>query len=792
MTAPAGIIGQRLKRVEDRRLVMGGGAYVDDIHVAGELHLAVLRSPFAHARINSIAAERARQMPGVVNVFTAADLGARNGPIPSPVWAPPALGLVERVAPFLQPELMHVLARDRVRHAGEAIAAVVATDRYVAEDALAEIEVDYEPLTVVSDIDAALEPGAPLVNEDWPDNVAARFVVEKGDVDAAFRAADRVVTARLTIPRSTLTPIENRGVVAEPDRRSGGLTVWSSTQQPHYLHRALEELLGIPGDAIRVVAPDVGGGFGVKSMVYPEELLVPVLALALGRAVRWTDTRRENFVSAVHSRDQRHDIELALRADGTLLGLRDRFVVDAGCSNIEGLVCPYNTAAHLPGPYRIPALRIESLTVLTNKVPNAAHRGAGRPEAVFALEGALDVAAEALGLDGVELRRRNIVGPADLPYDVGIPYRDGKPLVLDGDSLGCLEDAVEAIGWSGFRARQDELRLAGRYLGLGFASYIEGSGIGPYESAHVRVHPSGRVVVTVAAPSQGQGHETTLAQICAASLGARVQDVRVIQGDTAALPFGTGTFDSRTAIVVGNAVAVASAQLKEKVLAAAADALEVSPLDLDVVDGRIEVAGSPGAGLTLGQLATRIGPGTGRLGAAGPGLEVHSGYELPSIPFSTGAHACIVEVDTETGEVRIEHYVVVHDSGRLINPLIVEGQLMGGLVQGLGGALLEELVYDEDGQLRSGTFMDYGLPRSTDIPRVTLLHRESATASNPLQVKGVGESGVIPVAAAVVGAVNDALRPLGARLATYPVTVDRVLTLLADAAARPVAERVAV
>jgi carbon-monoxide dehydrogenase large subunit len=772
--------GAPIKRVEDPRLLVGNGEYVDDIRQPGALQVAVLRSVYAHAQIRSIDTSAAASMPGVIGVETAATLGSLNGPFPHPTWFPPAKALQDAIHPHLRPEVIRLLASDKVRYVGEPVAAVIATDRYLAEDAVRRIQIDYEPLPVLVDAERALDADAPLINEEWGDNLAAHFVIESSDVDAAFASADRVVRQTIHLPRSTPTPVENRGVVAVPDRRSGGVTVWSASQQPHWLRDGLERVLGIPGDRIRVVAPDVGGGFGVKSMVYPEELLVPTLAIRLDRPVRWTDTRRENFVSATHTRDQIHHLEIALRTDGTILGLRDRYVVDAGASNCECLVNPYNTAAHLPGTYRIPAMRIECFTVLTNKTANAAARGAGRPEAVFAMEGLLDAAADALGLDRVEMRRRNTLRADEMPYAHGILYRDGVPVILDGgDYSACLEDALAAVGYEGFRTRQAEAAANGRLLGIGVGSYIEGTGVGPYESALIRIQPSGRVIVNVGPPSQGQSHETTFAQICADELGVPFESVRIVQGDTLALPWGGGTIASRTAVVVGNAVARASRGLRDKVIAAAADLLEVAPADVQFEDGRISVVGSPNVSMPLGQLAARVAPGIGRMNEhIGPGLEEYEGFQPPTVTFANGVHACVVEVDPETGVVAILAYAVVHDCGRLINPVVVEGQIMGGLAQGLGMALFEELRYDESGQLQNGSLMDYGIPRATDMPPVTITHRETPSERNPLGIKGVGEAGAIPVPATVVSAVGDALRVIGAEIRAVPLTPDRVLNAL--------------
>ncbi|HXG39516.1 MAG TPA: xanthine dehydrogenase family protein molybdopterin-binding subunit [Candidatus Limnocylindrales bacterium] len=772
------LIGRAVKRIEDRRFVTGRGEYVDDVPLPDALHVAIVRSTYAHALIRAIDRSEALDQEGVVAVVTAADLGSTNGPHPHPTWFPPHPPLQAAVRPFTRPERIWLLAADRVRFVGEPVAAVVATDRYLAEDAARLVAVDYEPLPVVPDAERGLAPDAPLINPEWGDNVAARFAISAGDVDAAFARAARVVRRRLRYARAICTPIEPRGVAARPGR-SGDLTVWSSTQQPHWLRDALERILRRPGDTIRVVAPDVGGGFGLKSMVYPEELLVPWLALHLGRAVKWIETRRENLQSATHARDQVHDIELALAADGTILGLRDRYIVDTGCASVENIVCAYNTAAHLPGAYRIPALAIECTVGLSNKAPLAAERGAGRPEAAFALEGILDAAADELGIDPAELRLRNALRGDEMPHDHGILYRDGAPLRLDaGDYRESIAEALRILEYDRWRAEQGRARREGRLIGIGMAGYIEGTGVPPYEAASVRVDPSGRVVVTVGPPSQGQGHETTLAQIAAEVLSVPIGFVRVVQGDTYAFPSGGGTIASRIIVVVGNAVAAAATELRRKILLAAEDILEVGASDLDIVEGRVVVRGSPERGISLAALAARVTPGIGRLGSAGPGLEARGAFQPPTVTFGSGFHAAVVEVDPDSGLVTILRYVVVHDCGRIVNPAIVDGQVVGGIAQGIGHGLFEELVYDETGQLLTGTFTDYLLPRATDLPTPTVVHRETPSERNPLGVKGVGEAGTVPGAALVLGAVRDALGPAGRSLDTVPVTPARILAAL--------------
>jgi len=772
-------IGASVRRVEDPRLLVGASQYLDDLDARGALHVAILRSPHAHARIRSIDTSAAERLPGVAAVVTAASLGAANGPFPHPTWFPPNDAIAATARAEARPEQIRLLAAERVRYVGEPVAAVVAADRYLAEDALDLIAAEYEPLPVVVDAEAALAPDAPLLHPEWGDNVEARFRVTKGDPDAAFRAADHVVRERVYIGRVAGHPLEPRGVLAEPDLAHGGLTVWSSNQAPHWLRDAIADTFGLAPERVRAIAPTVGGGFGTKSMVYPEELLVPRLALLLRRVVKWVDDRHEHFLTAIQARDQVHDVELALRADGTILGLRDRYLVDAGASNVEALIVPYNTAAHLQGPYRIPSLHLDCTCVVTNKAPLSSYRGAGRPEAVWAMERILDAAARALGLDPAELRRRNTLRADEMPYDAGVLYRDGHPLVLDGgDYVACLERALMAIDYRGVRAEQARLRAAGRYLGVGLASYVEGTGIGPLEQAQVRVEPSGEVVVTIALPGQGQGHATVMAQVCAERLGARLEDVRVVQGDTFAASAGGGTIASRVAVMAGNAVADAAQRVRAKALAAAAALLEAAVDDLHLADGTISVVGAPGRALGLGQVAAALAGGNGRLAGLGPALADQGAFDPLTVTFANGVHAVVVEVDPESGGVALRRYVVVHDCGKLINPMIVEGQVAGGVAQGIGGALHEELIYDPNGQLLTASFLDYGLPEATDVPRIEVHHLETPSTRNPLELKGVGEAGAIAVAAAVAGAVEDALAPFGARVTRCPLTPERVTLLL--------------
>ncbi|HSE95145.1 MAG TPA: xanthine dehydrogenase family protein molybdopterin-binding subunit, partial [Methylomirabilota bacterium] len=551
-------VGANVRRREDPRLLTGRGRYVDDIRPAGCLHAAILRSVHAHARLRAIRTEGARAHPGVVACLAFSDLADRLRPLPAGGAPPPALQA--RVGFRVRSATPFPLASGKVRYVGEPIAVVVATDRYAAEDALDLVEVDYAPLPAVVDAEAALRPGAPLVHEDWVDdpgglggNVTVAFTVTKGDVARAFAQAAVVVQERFRVPRHAGLPIETRGVLAVPDPGRTTLTVWSSTQVPHWLQRTLMEALDRPAHRVRVIAPDVGGGFGTKCSLYPEDVLIPEVALRLGQPVKWVETRREHLASATHSREQIHDVELAVTREGVVLGLRDRFLLDQGAYNPWGIVQPYNTVGHMLGPYRVPAATFEARSVLTNKTPHAPYRGAGRPEAVFVMDRVLDLAARSLGIDPAELRRRNLVGPEEMPYDVGLLYRDGNPLIYDsGDFPQALERALAAADYDGFRAEQAALRTRGVYRGVGLSTYVEGTGIGPYEGAVVRLDASGRVLVTTGACSQGQGHETVFAQIAADALGTRLEDVTVTGGDTDAIAFGIGTFASRSLVLAGN------------------------------------------------------------------------------------------------------------------------------------------------------------------------------------------------------------------------------------------------
>jgi carbon-monoxide dehydrogenase large subunit len=733
-----------LRRKEDERLIRGAGRYVADVTFPGQLHVAFVRSPLAHAGIAGIDATATLDLPGVVAVLTHRDVPA--GPMPPFLWDTPPEKLVRHLRPMLRPCHPPLLPGDHVRFVGQAVAMVIAESRYQAEDGVERVDVAYDPLPPVASIAAALADGAPIVHDGWDDNVAVRFTVRKGDPERALADAHLVVHERFESQRQAGIPMETRGAVALPE--DDRLTLWSATQNAHPLRRAMSRVSGLEQDRIDVIAPDVGGGFGTKGVLYPEDLLVGLAALELGRPVKWIEDRVEHMQSAIHAREQEHEIRLAVDAGGRILGLVDRFLVDTGAFNPLGLVIPYNTIAHLMGPYRVPAMEAVGTCVITTKVPTAPYRGAGRPEAVFAVERALDRAARSLGLDPVEIRHRNLVRPDEMPFETGILYRDGEPLVLDsGDYPEALRRATALVGYDEQRAEQARARTGGRLRGLGVACYVEGTGIGPFEGAAIRLHPSGAVSVHTGACSQGQAHATVFAQICADALGVHPDAVTVVTGDTRGLERGWGTVASRSAVVAGNAVATAAEAVRRKVLRSASELLEVAQTDLRIAGSRIEVTGAPDRAVELARVA-ELDPEL---------LSATEYYEPPTVTWANGVHAAVVEVDPDTGEVHVVRYAVVHDCGTVINPAVVDGQVHGGVAQGLGGALFEEVVYDGDGQLTNATLADYLVPTATEVPDIRLDHLETPSPLNPLGIKGVGEGGAVPVAAAIANAVEDAL-----------------------------------
>jgi aerobic carbon-monoxide dehydrogenase large subunit len=766
--------GAAVRRREDPRFLRGEGRFVDDVTLPGLLHAAFLRSPHAHARIRSIDAARARSMPGVAAVYTHADLARWMKPLPVFGATPPGLAAAVRFDVRHAPQW--ALCKDIARHVGEIVAMVVADSRARAEDAAEAIDVVWEPLPAIVDMRAAGEAGAPLVHPEWSTNVAVGFTHAIGDAERALGAADVVLEETFQIQRYVGMPLETRGVVAQWDRRDGSLTTWNSTQVSHFVQQGLVTALELPPHRIRVIAPDLGGGFGTKASGYPEDVLVPLAARALNRPVKWIEDRREHMMAAAHARHQTHTIRLGARRDGTIVGLADRIWLDLGAYNVWGIVLPYNTVAHLIGPYRIRDMKVDVKGVVTNKTPNAPYRGAGRPETVFAMDRAVDCLARRLGLDPADIRRKNYIRADELPWDFGMPYRDGNPLVYDtGDFPAALESALEAAGYDAFRREQASLRARGVWRGIGISGYVEGTAIGPFEGAHLKLDLTGRVQIATGAVNSGQGHETAFAQVAADVLGVPLDWVSVTGGDTAAVPFGVGTFASRSGVTAGNSIADAARAVRAKLVDAAAKLLEAAPDDVEIEDGTAFVRGAPASAVALGKVIQASIPTFAKAGVAPPDFEASAYHHVPTVTYASAVHVAQVEVDPGTGYVRLLKYVVAHDCGKVINPTIVEGQVHGGVAQGVGGALFEEMVYDDEGQLVTGTLMDYLMPSATDLPRIDTVHLEYPSPRNPLGMKGLGEGGAISPPAAIANAIDDALSPLGVRITRTPASPARVL-----------------
>ncbi len=760
-------IGASPGRREDDPFVRGLGSFVADLELPGQLHVKFVRSPLAHAGIVHIDAAPARSLSGVAGVFTALDFPPE--PLPPFLWDATPAGLVEAVAPMVRSCHPPLLAAERATYVGQAVAVVLAESRYVAEDAGELVDIDYAPLPAVVTIEDALRANAAVVHGGWDDNIAVRVDISKGSPDAAFKAADVVVAETLVIQRQAGIPLEPRGAAAHFDEDTGRLTLWSSTQNVHPLKRALARVSGMSPDLVRVIAPDVGGGFGTKGVLYPEDLLVGLLAIMVRRPVKWVEERVEHMQSAIHARDQTHEIELAMAANGRILALRDHIVVNCGAYNPLGLVIPYNTIAHLMGPYRIDNMEASAIGVITNKVPTAPYRGAGRPEAVFALERALERSGRELGFDSLEIRRRNLIRADEIPYAADILYRDAQPLVLDSGDYPATLTAVAALIEAGApeMARADAARK-GLAVGVGYACYVEGTGIGPFEGAAVEITTEGAVNVRTGASSQGQGHQTVLAQICADELGVPFASVTVTGGDTDDIERGWGTVASRTAVVAGNAVAEAAAELRARCLKMGAMELGVDVNDVTLENAAVSAAGRTIDLLSLAEAAA----------AAGDPLEATFYYEPPTVTWSHGAHAALIAVNRETGELSILHYAVVHDCGNVINPAIVEGQVQGAVTQGIGAALFEEIVYDDTGQLLNASLADYLIPTATDTPEIMLAHLTSPSPLNRLGIKGMGEGGTVPPPAAIANALEDALADDGVVVRRTPLRPSYVRALL--------------
>jgi carbon-monoxide dehydrogenase large subunit len=778
MDTQAPWFGRSVPRLEDAALLRGKGRFVDDIELPGLLHGAFLRSMVAHGRLLAIDVSAAEALPGIHRVLTYRDLRPLLTCDRIPLAMPSAA---------IRFDVDHfVLARDEVCHVGEPIALVLADSRAIAEDALGLIVVDIEPLPAIVDPRAGLAGGAPRARLDCPDNLVARMTAQYGDVDQAFAGAPHIITEQFHLHKGGGHSIEPRGVVARFDPGDGLLTLWDSTQMPHQAKRVLVRTLGLDESQVRVIAPDVGGGFGPKFVFYPEELAVAAAALLLRAPIKWIEDRFENFTATTQERDQYWDIELAADAQGRLLGIRGTLVHDHGAYTPYGIALPSNAATNLLGPYVLPAYRLEMALCLTNLVPATPTRGAGRPQGTYVMERLLDRLAARLDLDRAELRRRNLIQPEQMPYRTALTTRDGGAMTYDsGDYVACQQRALDVAGWDDFETRRAAARREGRWLGIGLANYVEGSGRGPFESASVRIGASGRIVVTTGAAAQGQGTVTMLAQLVADVLQVAPDTIHVIAGDTAASALGLGAFASRQAVTAGNAAHQAAGQVRDKILQVASAWLEVAADDLELADGRVQVKGVRQLSRSFAEIATALAgtPGYALPAGTTPGLAAATDYQPPGLTYCNGTHVAEAEVDPQTGVVRLTRYVVVHDCGRLINPMMVEGQIIGGVVHGIGSALYEWMIYDADGQPQTGTYADYLLCTADVVPRIDVHHMESPTPLNPLGIKGAGESGTIAAPAVVVSAIEDALRPLGVRINDLPVTPARLYALLRAAAA---------
>jgi aerobic carbon-monoxide dehydrogenase large subunit len=768
-------IGARVERAEDEELLTGKGVFVDDIDFPGMLHAHIVRSTHAHAKILRIDSGAAKQTPGVADVVTFRDLGeVRKFPLTIP-------------HPNLKPLTELPLAKDGVRYVGEPVAVVVAASRQIAEDAAALVEVDYESMVACVDIENALSADTALVHASESDNVAGFMKQSTGDVEKAFAEADHVIRETLRIHRGGCHAIETRGIVAQYEPKEGFLTIWASCQGPHRIRRTLLQLMDIPEYKVRVIAPRVGGGFGPKGGFYPENFLVPWLAIRLGRAIKWIEDRHEHFIASRQERDQTHWLEAAFNKDGKILGLKNFFLYDTG-AYATSLVVPWITLATIPGPYKIPNLQLEFKAVFTHKVTAMVVRGAGRPQAAYVMENVMDRIARTLHMDPAEVRRRNFIQKDEYPYTVGILYRDNNPLEYDsGNYPACLEKALEMIGYENFRRSQLDVRKRGIRLGVGIAAYVEGTGFGPYEGGSVKVGADGKIYVFTGAASQGQGQETALGQICADYLGVDFNNVRVVTGDSAGIPHGVGTFASRVMVTAGNAIAQAAQQVREKALQLAATKLECSSDDLSIVNGEVFVKGSAEKKITLKALAHEAANRVSGFmvdRSVEPGLEATVYYSPRRSTHSNGVHVAVVQVDEETGHVEVQRYAVAHDCGTLINPMLVDGQIHGGVAHGIGNALYEEVIHDDNGQVLNASYMDYYLPGAMEVPRMEVAHIETPTPLNPLGCKGAGEGGTIPSPAAIALAIEDALSDLSVKVNRIPVSPEALLKSIEDAKGR--------
>ncbi len=800
----ASLIGARIERLEDEALLTGRGRYVDDIHLPGMLHAAFVRSPHAHAVIRSIDTTAALALPGVHAVYTHAQF--------APHLAVDRLIVGLPSAHYLQDHHRPVLAADETVHVGEAVAIVLADSRYIAEDAVTLVDVDFDPLAAVSDCRAALDQGAPRAHRESPHNLLAEFDMKYGDAARAFEQAPHVFRESFFQHRGGSHSIECRGCVAQHDGAEDRTTLWSSTQMPHAAQRVICEVLGLHENQLRVVTPDVGGGFGPKLVTYPEEVAVTLAARLSRRPVKWIEDRREHFIATTQERDQYWDTEIAVDGEGRVLAVRGAIIHDHGAYTARGINLPHNSAENVPLGYRVPHYAMNVRVALTNKVPVTPVRGAGHPQGTFAMERLLDRAARELGIDRAEIRRRNQIGPEAMPFRTGVKARGGQYVTLDsGDYPRCMASALAHAGWDGFGTRQQAARAQGRWLGIGVSNFVKGTGRGPFESVTVRIGTSGRVHVYAGATAMGQGTRTMLTQIVAEQLGRDMANVTVTTGDTAATALGLGGSNSRQTVVAGASADAAARKVRAKLLRVAAILLGVEsarsgtqPGDdaaagvgnapgaadveaaLEIVGSEVRVRGTASRAVSFGQIARSLAGTAGYSlpGGIAPGLEATEQVVIDEMAFTSGTAVVEVEVDVDTGGVDLQRVVYVLDAGRRINPLVIDGQVAGGIAHGVGNALFEWMAYDENAQPVTTNYGEYLLVTATELPRMALHYQESPTPGNPLGVKGVGECGVIPMTAAIMSAIEDALSPLDVRIDRTPISPPQLHALIAAARTR--------
>jgi carbon-monoxide dehydrogenase large subunit len=772
-------IGERIRRNEDPRLLTGQALFVDDVDIPGMLHAAFLRSDYAHAYLKSVDVSAARGRPGVVAVYTAEDMGKDWIPGPPLVSPPPTAKDV-----LFHSRTQVPLAKDKIRYAGEPIAVVIAESRYIAEDAVEDIIVDFEPLEAVVDLEKALSPESVLVHEDLESNLAAHMVQVKGDYASVREKADLIIKRRFYIDRGAAAAMENRGIVAHWDAKSQYLTVWDTTQAPIPIRNGLASRLGLSEHQVRVIAPFVGGGFGPKIMMfYSEEMVIPWASVKLGKPIKWIEDRRENFYATTQERTQLHEAEMALTREGRILGVQDIFYHDTGAYDPYGLTIPLNTQCHAMGPYDVANFYSEMKVVFTNRIIVTPVRGAGRPQGVFVVERLLDIAAKELGIDAVEIRKQNLIPPDKFPYDHAIIDQAFATLVFDsGNYQPVLEKAVDLIGYDQFiEEEQPRLRAEGKHVGIGIVSFVETTGVGPYEGARTTVQANGKVSVATGVGTQGQGHFTSFAQIVAEQLDVEVRDVHLVTGDTAEFHWGTGTFASRGAVVAGNAMLASAKSVRDKIFKLASEILGAPEEELELDGGLVRIADIPSKSISLGELASIANPLRGAVEpGTEPGLEATAYFGPKYGATAFGTHAMILEVDPETLAVEIKRYVVVEDCGTVINPLILEGQIHGGVAMGIGNAYYEKLVYDDNGQLLNASLADYLIPTATEVPRIIVGHEETQSPLNPLGTKGAGEAGAIPVPALFAQALENAFPEYDLEILETPLSPNRLFELLRE------------